>query len=293
MRLSLIGTGLMGRPMAERLLERGHMVTVFNRTRSKAEPLRAMGASIAETPEEAIAASSSTILMLADYSAIEAVLFSRGAVPPLRDKTIVQMGTIKPIESQTLCRRVEEAKGRYLEAPVLGSKTEARAGTLIVMVGGTDEDFVCGRSWLMDVGSEIVHVGPVGKAAVLKLALNQLIASHIAAFSLSLGLIQRSEIDIDLLMQVVRKSALFAPMFEKKLPRLLARDYTNPNFPTKYLLKDVHLCREEAQAAQLNSTVLVAIENVVEQAIAKGLANDDYSALYEVIAPNPMPDRSF
>lgn len=285
MHISLIGTGLMGRAMAERLIEQGHSVTVFNRTRAKAEALRALGAHVADTPAQAIQASPISILMLADYRAIVEVLFESHPRPSLQGKTIVQMGTIRPGESQTLCESVHKAGGQYFEAPVLGSKAEARSGTLLVMVGATEVQYAYGRSILAGIGSTIIHVGPVGKAAALKLALNQLIASHIVAFSLSVGLVQRTGIDVDLFMSVLRQSALIAPMFDKKLPRLLARDYTNPNFPTKHLLKDVRLCRDEAEALQLDPSVLKSIEGVLEQAMARSFAEADYSSVFEIITP--------
>jgi len=191
MQITLIGTGLMGKPMAERLLGSGHDVVVYNRTPEKAKPLEALGATIAPTATHAIQASPLTIFMVADAAAIGDILFPPRGKPNLQGRTILQMGTIAPEESMALAQEVRVGIGDYLEAPVLGSIAEVRAGQLIVMVGGSAPQWDRWVDLLKCFGPEPLLVGPVGHAAGLKLALNQLIASHIAAFSLSLSLIQR------------------------------------------------------------------------------------------------------
>ena len=129
---------------------------------------------------------------------------------------------------------------RWTELWVLGSVAEAQKGALLVLFGGTREQLTRCDEVLGSLGREPYYVGPVGKAAVLKLALNQLIAAEMAAFSLSLALVQQEHVDVELFMAVLRKSALFAPAFDKKLPRLLSRDYSSPNFSVQHLVKDVH-----------------------------------------------------
>ena len=136
MDVSLIGTGLMGTPMAERLLAAGHRVTVFNRTREKALPLAEKGAAVAGSAREAVAASVATVFMLKDAGAIRSLLFEDGSPPDLSGKTILQMSTIGPGESVELGEEVRRAGGEYLEAPVLGSTPQARSGALQVLVGG-------------------------------------------------------------------------------------------------------------------------------------------------------------
>ena len=127
--------------MAERLLAEGHQVTVFNRTREKAEPLRSSGAKIAESAAEAVASASCCILMLSDAIAIRQVLLGSSPTPELNQCTLLQMGTISPSESVQLQSEVEERGGDYLEAPVLGSIPEASSGKLLVMVGASESQF--------------------------------------------------------------------------------------------------------------------------------------------------------
>jgi 3-hydroxyisobutyrate dehydrogenase len=125
----------------------------------------------------------------------------------------------------------------------------------------------------------------VGKAGLLKLALNQLIAAEMAAFALSLGLVRREGIDVETFMAVLRKSTLYASMFDKKLPRLLERNYERPNFPTRHLLKDVELILNAAEQAHLPAGGLQELRSLLQDTITQGLGPADYSAIYERIDP--------
>lgn len=284
MQVSLIGAGLMGTAMAERLLTLGHDVVVYNRTEEKCAALQQQGALRVRSAAEAIEASKCTILTLADAPAIREALFASGN-PNVQNRTIIQMGTIAPAESVALGREIRTGIGDYFEAPVLGSLAEAKAGSLLVMVGGTVEQMERWRELLKCFCEEPLLVGPIGQAAALKLALNQLIAAHITAFSLSLGLAQRSGVEVETFMNVLRQSSLMAPMFEKKLPRLLARDYARPNFSTRHLLKDVELCLNAAQDANVATPVLAAIHGLLEETVGQGLQDADYSSVFETVVP--------
>jgi 3-hydroxyisobutyrate dehydrogenase len=287
MTIALLGTGLLGRAIAERLQSVGHTVTVYNRTTTKALPLQTSGITVVMRPEQAIAQADCVVLMLADAAAIRAVLLTQASLAVLRGKTVIQMGTIAQEESLALQAEIERVGGSYCEAPVLGSLAEAKAGTLLVMVGGTEGQFAQWGPLFRSLSREPRLVGPVGKAACLKLALNQLIAAEISAFALSLGLVQRAGVPLDTFMAILRESALFAPVFEKKLPRLLTRDYQHPNFSTRHLLKDVELFLKAASGYALTASSLEGIRPVLEQTIVQGLGNSDYSAIFEVVNPTP------
>lgn len=285
MNIALLGTGLLGRAIAERLQAVGHTVVAYNRTATKALPLQAHGITVVGTPEHAVAQADCVLLVLTDAAAIRAVLLSPPCSAALRRKTIIQMGTIGSGESRTIQHEVKGCGGSYCEAPVLGSLAEAKAGTLFVMVGATEEQFARLSPLLRSLGREPRLIGPVGTAAALKLALNQLIAAEMSAFALSLGLVQRSGVSVDTFMAILRESALFAPTFDKKLPRLLKRDYRQPNFSTRHLLKDVALFLQEAGGRGLSTGGLEGIRPILEETIAQGLGEVDYSAIYERINP--------
>ena len=110
-------------------------------------------------------------------------------------------------------------------------------------------------------------------------------SAELSAFALSLGLIRRTEISVEQFMSILKTSALYAPAFEKKLPRLLARRYDNPNFPTGHLLKDVNLFANEAHRHGLNAAGVDQLRTVLEETIARGHRDEDYSALFESIDP--------
>ncbi|HEY9859181.1 MAG TPA: NAD(P)-dependent oxidoreductase [Candidatus Obscuribacterales bacterium] len=285
MTVGFIGTGLMGLPMAERLLATDRTVIAYNRTQAKLEPLNKAGAAIAQSPVEVLQQAECVLLMLTDATAIQTVLLSPEARPAIAGRTIIQMGTIAPSESRAIAAEVEAAGGDYLEAPVLGSIPEAQAGNLIVMVGSSPEQFQRWLSLLQQLGPEPQWIGEVGSAAALKLALNQLIGSLTTAFALSLGFVMQQGVEVETFMNILRDSALYAPTFDKKLQRMVERNYANPNFPTKHLLKDMSLFLGEAQSAGLNVSSLEGVRAILQIAQKMGLAEADYSALFSAVSP--------
>ncbi|WP_022947064.1 NAD(P)-dependent oxidoreductase [Methylohalobius crimeensis] len=275
--IAWLGTGLMGRPMAERLLAEGyHPVKVWNRTPSKAEALREKGAQACATPGDAAADSEIVFTMLSDFAATEAALQE---IDPA-GKVLVQMATVGPEESRQLADRVNRAGGAYLEAPVLGSIPEAKAGKLIIMAGGSENVFVKVRPLLTCLGSEPRLIGETGKAAACKLALNQLIASLTAAFATSLAYVEAHGAPVDTFMDILKQSALYAPTFDKKLPRMAAHDYRNPNFPTEHLIKDIDLFVQGAGA--IDTQVLEKLRRLYQSAL-EGHEREDYSCVFEAV----------
>lgn len=284
MEIGFIGTGLMGLPMAQRVLEAGFSLNAYNRTSAKLDALKSSGATIAPAPATVLENSACTVLMLTNGAAVQEVLFSQAARSQLKGKTIIQMGTIAPAESRAIRDQVVAARGDYLEAPVLGSIPEAKAGQLIVMVGGTATQLQTWEPVLRCFGPDPLLVGEVGAAAALKLALNQLIGSLTAAFSTSLEFVSRQGVPPELFMQILRNSALYAPTFDKKLKRMVEGNYADPNFPTKHLAKDINLFLTAAQAIDLNTAAIQGVSQILTQALEMGLADADYSALHAAVS---------
>ena len=283
MKVSVLGAGLMGSPFCLRLLGEGHEVTVYNRSSDKLTHLISKGANITTNPFDAIANSKIIIMMLSGYSAITEVLFSTPI--DMKDKLFVQMGTISPNESRELFTRISRLGGKYIEAPVLGSIPEALNGKLIVMVGGGLDDFNYVVPILDCLGEKPILIGDIGTAAALKLAMNQLIAALTTAFSLSLGFCMRNGVDTEIYMDVVRKSALYAQTYDKKLKKYLERNFDGANFSAKHLNKDVNLFLADAESLGMDCSSLQGIAKITTQAIKQGLGDKDYSAIYEIINP--------
>lgn len=285
MKIAVLGLGLMGAAIALRLKGQGLDVVGWNRSPEKAAGLAGQGLETTGTVQEAIERSDLVVLALSDSDAIAEVLFQAGTDISIRDRILLQMGTIAPEESRSIATRVEAAGGEYLEAPVLGSLPEARNGRLILMAGGKRSLFERCLSVLNALGPDPRLVGDVGQGAALKLAMNQLIAGLTASFSLSLGLVRAEGIDVEQFMEPLRGSALYAPTFDKKLDKYLSHDYGRANFPLKHLLKDVRLFRRVAEQTGMDTAMITTIEAACIRALSEGYGDQDYSALYEAMAP--------
>jgi 3-hydroxyisobutyrate dehydrogenase len=268
-----------------RLRVQGQAVVGWNRSPDKRNALAERGLETVESAADAIAGADVCLLVLSDHAAITETLFRGQAGQRLSGRIFVQMGTIAPAESRDLAERLDQAGGSYLEAPVLGSLPEAEAGRLIVMAGGDPAIFEHCRPILGCLGEDPRLIGPVGQGAALKLAMNQLIAGLTATFSLSLGLVRAEGIQVEQFMALLRDSALYAPTFDKKLPKYLSHDYGRANFPLKHLLKDVRLFRRVAEPLHLDNALIATIEAACARAIGLGYADQDYSAVYEALAP--------
>ncbi len=284
MKLGFIGTGLMGRPMAERLLDAGHQLTVYNRTREKAAPLAERGARVAADPAAVFAASEAVVLMLTGGPAVDAVLGGDGAAPDFTGRTVIQMSTIAPGESLGFEERVRKGGGEFLEAPVLGSTPQAEKGELLILAAGPADRIEHWDSVLRVLGNP-VRIGDFGQGAAVKLGLNQLIASLSAAYSYSLGLVERHGVDPERFLEILRGTVLYAPTIDKKYDRIRARNFENPHFPVKHLLKDVNLALAEGRTLGLGTDAVEGIRAILEKSMGEGLAEADYSALYQVVNP--------
>jgi len=283
--IGIIGIGLMGKAFVERFLSQGYTVRIYNRTTEKIQHLSDSGAIICDTVDELISLSSTVILMVSNAEAINKLLPLEDKNNDLQGKTFLQMATISPNQSRDLDRKITSCGADYLEAPVLGSIPEAKAGTLIIMVGGTKNVFEHVLPILQSLGGAPRYIGNTGSAAALKLSMNQLIASLTAGFSLSLGYAIKNGVDTDLFMDTVRESALYAKTYDKKLKKYLDRDFGAANFSTRHLLKDIRLFIEDAKADGLNTDALEGIEKITNQTVDDGMDLMDYSSIYQTINP--------
>ncbi len=277
--MTLLGTGLLGAAIGQRLLEMGHTLNVWNRNPARCAALVEAGAQLLNHPAEGLESASAVITVLRDGPVTAEVVCSLGS---LRGLPMIPMGTMGISESLALAEQVQSQGGSYLEAPVLGSRPEALQGNLLVMAGGEQSVFDAQLPLLRQLASEPRLMGPVGTAAAAKLALNQLIASLTHGYSLALRLVEASGLDINRFMEVLRPSALYAPTVDKKLERMMSHHYGDPNFSTSLLRKDLLLFLKEAQWAGVNATALNGLASLLERAEGTDLDNGDYSALHEL-----------
>lgn len=279
MRIGFAGTGLMGKPMIEKLLENNYSVNVFNRTKSKAISLENLGAKICNSFDEMANNSDVIIFMVTDFNAVFGLL--QDCQCNLSGKHILQMSTISPIENLELKNYANKKNAKFIEAPVLGSIPQILSRELITFIGAEQKISREIEKIFQCFSKEIIFIGQVGKASALKLAINQLIASELSVFSMSLKYILKNDIDVNIFMNVLRESALYAPTFDKKLNNFLTNNFSNPNFPLKHMLKDVRIIIDEFTNKGINTEILQAEKTLLEKGIADGFEDEDYSALYK------------
>ena len=296
MNIAFLGTGLMGSAMAERVassklkvIKSGtdvgiNQIGVYNRSVEKTQKLKELGAAIYTDPVEAIKSSEVVIIMLSEYSAINEVLF-KNSYSDFSGKTVIMMSTIASEESKALEEKIKSFGGIYLEAPVLGSTPQAKEGSLFILVGG-DKELAEKYESLFEIMGEYNYLGKVGNASSIKLALNQMIATETAAISMSLGYLLNKGIDINPFMNILRKSALYAPTFDKKLNNYLDDNYENPNFPLKHMLKDIKLIENDFGKASVNTAVLKSMIELISSGVEKGFGDNDYSAMFKTFNPD-------
>ncbi|MGE0268966.1 MAG: NAD(P)-dependent oxidoreductase [Candidatus Omnitrophota bacterium] len=278
---AVIGTGIIGTKIAEILLKADGELIVFNRTKEKAGYLKSLGACVVPSVEAAVNGADCIILTLADKKGIDDSLFFDQL--NLKGKLVLQMGTISPEESIEISGHVKHAGGDYLECPILGSRREIEQKCLIMMVGGDQLLYKKWGAFFSLFGQDHYYIGKVGQAAALKLAINQIIASHAVGFSLSLGMVEKNNIDINMFMDILKKSSLYATMFEKKMANWSERKYSDPNFSTKHLLKDVGLIVEHAKTLGLRADIVQCIGRILQESVEEGLGDSDYSAVFNTI----------
>lgn len=277
--VALLGTGTLGSAIARRFLAQGLDVHVWNRDSSRTAPLIDLGAIAITDLQTATHDCHSIVTVLTTGDVTTEVVAALGQ---LNDSTVIPMGTMGVTESRKLAAQVLQKNGKYLEAPVLGSKPQALSGSLLVMAGGDADVFEQQLDLLRHLSQQPKLVGPVGSGAATKLALNQLIASLTHSFSLSLRLIQQAGVPVETFMEILRPSALYAPTFDKKLERMLGRHYEDPNFSTALLRKDLELFLQETSEAGLQDLGLQGLAKLLNKANGTQLDHQDYCALHEL-----------
>jgi len=281
-RVALIGLGLMGSGMARRLLGAGFPLTVWNRNPERAKALAAEGAHVAPTPRDAAARADVVLSMVADDAASRAVwLGDHGALAgATRGAVLVESSTLTVGWIGQLFREVTARGCELLDAPVTGSKPHAASGELVFLVGGSAAALETARPALAAMSRAILHVGASGRGALLKLVNNFMCGVQAASLAEALALIERSGLDRAKSLELLTTGAPGSPLVKTLSARMTARDYT-PNFLLRLMSKDLTYALAEGRKYGLAlSTVASALE-VVDQAVAAGNGEEDFSVLVE------------
>ncbi|HVB87001.1 MAG TPA: NAD(P)-dependent oxidoreductase [Candidatus Dormibacteraeota bacterium] len=283
--LGFVGLGAMGSHITERLLQKGHTVTGYNRTRSKAEWLVNKGMHWADSPRAAAEAADIVFTMVTNNAALSAVTEgSDGLLAGFRPgKTLVDMSTVSPAVSRSLAARVREAGGEMLDAPVSGSVITVQQGKLSVMVGGRAETFQRVLPLLLDIGPKVTHVGDNGLALSMKIATNLNLAVQMLAFSESVLLAEKSGISRETAVDVLTHSAVASPMVQYRGPFVL-RLPDEAWFNVNMMQKDMLLALEAGRQHDLPLPTSAVANEFLTAARAMGFAKEDFAVIFQVLA---------
>jgi 3-hydroxyisobutyrate dehydrogenase-like beta-hydroxyacid dehydrogenase len=280
MRVAVIGLGVMGAGMARHLADVGYTVTVYNRTRARAQELASHGVTITATPRDAAAASEAVILMLSDDYATRACIDGPdGVLAGLAPGTLLlQMGTLAPETTIALAAEVHERGGELLDAPVMGSAAEAASGQLWILAGGDPATLERARPLLADLAQEVYYAGEVGQGARLKLANNLLGANLVTALAETMALIEACGIAPALYARVLQGSNLGTRMLVGKAQQMVAGDYA-ARFSIANEYKDVGLALHLARGLGLHLHQGESVLAPFEEAMERGLGAQDIAAM--------------
>ena len=274
----MIGLGNMGTAVAERILDAGYPLTVYNRSRQKAEAIGARGAVVADTARGLAEQVDVVLTSLANDEAFEAV--ATDVVAAARPGTVlVDLSTVSPAVSARVASLAEDASVHYLRAPVSGNPTVVRAGNLSVIVSGEAEALERIEPLIRAIGPTVHHVGDGEQARIVKLAINLMIAGLAQLMSEALVLGEASGVSRAALLEVMRSSAAGAPFVEYKSEPLLRDDYS-ATFTTALMEKDIDLVLDAAEEVGVELPVAREMKELLRAAIEAGYADDDFIALF-------------
>jgi 3-hydroxyisobutyrate dehydrogenase len=268
MEIGWIGTGIMGAPMARRLIRAGHRVRVFNRTPEKARSLVADGATVAASAPEAAQGADAVFVIVPDTPDVEA---SVAAIEPaLRDGQLVcDMSTVAPAAERAIAERLAARGVEYLDAPVSGGETGAIEGALTIMVGASDQGFARSRPLLEHLGKRITHMGPPGAGQMTKLANQIAVALTLEAAAEALRFAAAGGLDPTRVLEAIGAGAAASWQLNNLGPKIIAGDF-RPGFFIKLIRKDLRLVDEAARAAALALPGLKLAASMFNTAAALG-----------------------
>jgi 3-hydroxyisobutyrate dehydrogenase len=283
-RVAILGLGTMGAGMAGNVLRAGFPLTVYNRRPEKAAALAEAGARVAASPREAAHDASVILSMVADDNASRAMWLGEGGALAGADKgaLLIESSTLTVVWVRELAQAAQAAGAEFIDAPVTGSRDQAAAGQLLFLVGGSEAALERARPVLSVMARGIVHVGPTGSGALLKLVNNFMSGLQAVVLAEALALIERSGLDRATALEVLLNGAPGSPLVKTLTPRMTERAYTPPNFSLRLMMKDLTYAREEAARLGVSLETATCALSLFERSLAAGHGDLDFSAVVEV-----------
>ena len=284
-KVGFIGLGVMGGHMVDRLLQHGHEVTGFNRTRLKAQWLIDKGMHWADSPAAVCAAADFILSMVTNSAALEEIAGGAGGVLTGigAGKVWIDMSTVSPAISRRLAGAVREKGADLVDAPVSGSVITLQQGKLSVMVGGRAETFERVKPLLLDIGPRVIHVGDNGLALVMKISINLSLAVQMLAFSEGVLLAEKSGIRREVAVDVMTHSVIGSPMVQYRGPFVLNMP-DEAWFNVNMMQKDMLLALELGRQLDVPLPTTAVTNEMLTAARGMGLADQDFAVLFEALA---------
>ena len=284
MRIGVAGLGLMGSGIAKRLINNGHKVSVYNRTRSKSLHF-SNEATIASSPKELGQACDLVITIVTNFDAVKTVLFGREGVVESENNNLIvaDVSTISPAQSEHCAQRLRSAGIEMLGVPVMGGPAAAETGNLVPIVSGSKQAFDKVRQVIEELGTTF-YVGEAdGSANNIKLALNLNIALIACALSEGMTLVKRAGIDPSIFIKILNSTYFKTGLSEIKAPKMIKKEFS-PSFHLKNMLKDLELATTTAQLNGLTLPQTALAEQMFRAANNIGFSEQDYTAIYAFLA---------
>ena len=284
-KLGFVGLGVMGSEMVLRLLSKGHTVTGYNRTKSKAEGLIQKGMKWGDSPRAVAAAADVVFSMVTNSAALEAIVEGpEGILAGLTPgKFYVDISTVSPEYSRVVAAKVRAKGCDMVDAPVSGSVITLQEGKLSVMVGGRQETFEKLKPILLDIGPKVTYVGDNGLALVMKIATNLSLAVQMLAFSEGVLLAEKSGISREIAVEVLVNSAIASPMIKYRGPFVLKLP-EEAWFNVNMMQKDMLLALELGRKLDVPMPSTAVTNEFLTAARGMGLVKEDFAVVYDVLA---------
>src|SRR5579871_4243094 len=282
MQIAWIGTGIMGAPMARRLLNDGHQVSVYNRSPEKAQRLAADGATVVNDPLSAVAGAEIVFIMVPDTPDVEATV--ERIKPALKKgQIVIDMSTISPQSERAMAAQLGEIGVEYLDAPVSGGEIGAIEGTLAIMVGGDKVAFDCARPVLEHLGKRITYMGSSGAGQMTKLANQIAVSVTLEAAAEALAFAKAGGLDPAQVLDAIGAGAAASWQLNNLGPKIIANDW-RAGFFIKLIRKDLRLVTEAARGGHLALPGLALVQSMFNAAAALGHDRDGTQALAAALA---------
>ncbi|MCW5319731.1 NAD(P)-dependent oxidoreductase [Verminephrobacter aporrectodeae subsp. tuberculatae] len=283
LRLAVLGTGLMGQPMARRLCAAGHRVHVWNRTRAKAEPLAAFGATVHATPAQAVRDADIVLSLLENGPVVGHVLFELAAAQAMRSAALfMDMASIGPREAREHAARLQEMGLAHLDAPVSGGTVGAEAGTLAIMVGGRTQDFLRAQPVFSSLG-RATHVGSHGAGQIAKLANQMIVGITIGAVAEALLFAAKGGADMARVREAIGGGFAESRILQLHGQRMVERDFA-PRGRMAVQLKDLRNALATAREIGFDAPITAVLDALYAQGVEHGLGELDHSGLFVELA---------